>query len=214
MNRPGKVMFLSALGLLLSSAPAAAYVRTVNGSGKPVRWTDSCISLVAHTNNAPAPLYAAGMMKALNGAAAMWGRPSYTCTPLTLSVTEEPKMPGIVARDKTNRVLILTDRWCRQSGESNAPCYSRATLAITTITAYTSGTISEADIEVNAVNFSWDDRAARPLAHGQDLQSALVHELGHLVGLDHNCIATTAPATGPSTTGATRSPTARAPPSR
>ena len=175
------------LGLVLASAPASAYVRTINSANVPVRWMNTCISLVAHTENVPAPLDASAMFRAVEGAGKIWGRPSYTCTPLTLTTTEEKTKPGVVARDGVNRVMFVTDRWCRKTGTDDRLCYPRSTLAITTVMADSTGRIIEADIEVNGINFTWEDRMAHPKAGGQDLQTAVVHELGHLVGLDHNC---------------------------
>jgi hypothetical protein len=40
------------------------------------------------------------------------------------------------------------------------------------------------DIELNAVNFRWDDLSA---ANGADLQVVLTHELGHSLGLADAC---------------------------
>jgi hypothetical protein len=172
---------------LLLAAPSQAYVRTVNGARRPVKWANTCVLITAHTYNAPKALDGAGVLRAVNGAGNMWGRPSYTCTPLTLSAIEERTEPGIVKNDGINRVMFVTDRWCRHNGSPDAPCYNRGTLAITTITAHADGTIVDADVEVNAINFRWDDLVARPLSDGQDLQSVLLHEFGHLNGLDHNC---------------------------
>lgn len=187
MSLARRLSALLGLGLLLASGPAAAYVRTINSANVPVRWMNTCISLVAHTDNVPAPFDADSMLKAVEAAGKIWGRPSYTCTPLTLTTTEEKTKPGVVARDGANRVMFVTDRWCRKTGTDDRLCYPRSTLAITTVMADSAGRIIEADIEINAINFTWDDRMARPKSGGQDLQTAVVHELGHLVGLDHNC---------------------------
>ncbi len=55
-----------------------------------------------------------------------------------------------------------------------------------------SGVIRDADIEVNAFHFNWADLVAHPDLRGNgqpyhDLQNALTHEMGHLIGLDHTC---------------------------
>jgi MYXO-CTERM domain-containing protein len=54
------------------------------------------------------------------------------------------------------------------------------------------GVIRDADIEINAFHFSWADLVAHPDLRGNgqpfhDLQNALTHEMGHLIGLDHTC---------------------------
>ena len=48
-------------------------------------------------------------------------------------------------------------------------------------------------MEINAVDFAWADLAANPAqADGRtaDFQNTLTHELGHVIGLAHNCYAT------------------------
>jgi hypothetical protein len=50
----------------------------------------------------------------------------------------------------------------------------------------------DADIELNAVDYSWGDLVGQPdrtTASTIDFQNALTHELGHVVGLAHNCFA-------------------------
>ena len=181
------VVTMAAVWLSLIPASAEAYVRTVNGSGAKVKWGDSCILITAHTHNAPKVLGGAGVLRAVAAAGNIWGRPSYSCTPLTLSTVEEPEAPGVVVNDGFNRVMFNKDRWCRHTPSGDGPCYGRSTLAITTLTARADGIIIDADVEINAVNYRWDDLMVRPKSDGQDLQTVLVHEFGHLTGLDHNC---------------------------
>ena len=51
------------------------------------------------------------------------------------------------------------------------------------------GRILEADIEVNAVGFAWELLPDMPSSGNDvfDLASALTHEVGHFIGLDHTC---------------------------
>ena len=74
--------------------------------------------------------------------------------------------------------------------------YPQEALALTTVSAVIStGVIRDVDIEVNAaLDHNWADLVAHPdlAAMAQtmnihDLQNALTHEFGHLVGLDHTC---------------------------
>ncbi len=69
--------------------------------------------------------------------------------------------------------------------------YAPEALAITSVFVDKSnGHIVDGDIEVNAKNFVWTDLDADPAGKGkQDLQNALTHEMGHLIGLDHTCYA-------------------------
>jgi hypothetical protein len=68
------------------------------------------------------------------------------------------------------------------------PCYDPNALALTTLTTLKkSGEILDADIEINGVDDVWGDLAVTSIPHGQDVQNALTHEMGHFIGLDHPC---------------------------
>ena len=73
-----------------------------------------------------------------------------------------------------------------------ASSYDSLALALTSVIASTkTGEIRDVDIEVNAHNFEWADLVthtdlATDNIH-QDLQNALTHEVGQLIGLDHTC---------------------------
>jgi hypothetical protein len=177
------VRILTCGALLLWAPPLWAYVRTQTASGIAVKWQSGCVAILAHPNAPPPPLTSAAVTAAVKGAAAAWSRPFFTCTTLQLSVTTDAD-EGLVGRDNLNQVVFRPNRWCRDSGQ----CYDASALAITTITVSSTGAILDADIEVNAVNYKWDDLTGKAPANGtMDLQSALTHEVGHLVGLDHNC---------------------------
>jgi hypothetical protein len=182
----GVLGFAIVASAMIAPRPAAAWVQTVSDSGAKLHWDDYCIELKLHTANLPPPLTVESALKMTTAAGAAWGRPGLQCTQLqiTTSTTDEAYAP--VARDGVNRVIFRKDNWCREPAVPNQPCYDKTVLAITTVYAKADGTILEADVEVNAKYYTWDDLSVKGRT-GQDLQSVLTHEFGHLLGLDHNC---------------------------
>jgi hypothetical protein len=93
-----------------------------------------------------------------------------------------------VARDARNVVRVLTGRFCPDGARDSIDCYGAMRAAITHIYPPLDESkfdfvsrLPEMDIELNGADFSWKDL-------GRDaLQETLVHELGHVFGLQHAC---------------------------
>jgi MYXO-CTERM domain-containing protein len=94
-------------------------------------------------------------------------------------------------------MIFRTSSWCELLADGTCAiaigAYDQAALAVTSVVATKStGEIRDADIEINGFHHQWADLVAHPdvLAtepQTQDLQNALTHEMGHLIGLDHTC---------------------------
>jgi hypothetical protein len=104
-----------------------------------------------------------------------------------------------VGKDGRNVIVFRQNTWCREptpvndAGIPQPECFPASALAVTTIFKnIKTGEILDADIEFNAVAYSWGDlvgQADLATSMTADFQNALTHELGHVLGLDHNCYA-------------------------
>jgi MYXO-CTERM domain-containing protein len=95
-------------------------------------------------------------------------------------------------------LVFREGKWCKLRGDGTCSdaaddlaVYDDSVLMLTSSeVSNRSGGMTRAAIEVNAVDFTWTDLVVHPeraRTTTQDLQNALTHELGHFVGLDHNC---------------------------
>jgi hypothetical protein len=173
---------LAALWLALSSAPARAYVRATDGQGRALVWHGLELKLVVAD---PAGPLAAELREATRSAARRWA----AATGLQIEVADVSDARPRVSEDGINRILLRSRRWCPD--DSTLPCHDPTRSALTQL--YTrprtgspnAGEIIEADIEINAVHFDWRSLPAH------SLDTVLLHELGHVLGLDHTCRAST-----------------------
>jgi hypothetical protein len=187
------VVVALAIATCIVSFPASGYVRYRTQTGLPYAWNASCVGVRAFPRTV-ANLSTSETQNAIAGAVEAWSaqNPSLaSCSFLDLYLTVSPEgdhQPP-AQFDGTNNIGFLTDVWCARTTEAASVCYDPAALALTTNFARTStGEIVDADIEINAVNFVWADLATRTGTDAeQDLQSAVTHEIGHLIGLDHTC---------------------------
>lgn len=196
---------VAALFLFASARRAQAYVQF--RTPKNVGWSwqgTNCMPIIAYTEGFK-DMTVNEVTAAATGAAAAWSARQQACTYLTLSMsmTREPT-PTIVPRRLTSLVFregkwckILNDGSCSLSAEDLSVYDSSVLMLTSSEVSNRSGAMTRAAIEVNAANFTWADLVVHPereLSTTQDLQNALTHELGHFVGLDHNC---TSPGTAP-----------------
>jgi hypothetical protein len=186
--RLGLSLALAALASWGLATPAHAYVRyqiIKNGtlSGVFEQWKQSCIPLVVYPTDLANEMTSDEVVGAATAAADAWSQANISGTFLDVQMNTSLDVTPATGQDSFHDI-VFKNPWC---DPGDTTCQIEA-LAITSVWAgQTSGTIVDADIEVNAQYDFWTDFVNHPAAGKQDLQNALTHEMGHLIGLDHNC---------------------------
>jgi hypothetical protein len=190
-----------ALVAIVATGEARAFVRSTTGNS-PFFWKESCVPVTIYLNGFPkvSGLSADQIVKSVTAAAHAWSADAVTCDDGTSPYLEivpalapATTTPPVVAWDAKNSIIFRTEMWSKSGVPGHA--YAFEALAVTTVTARSDGHIVDADMEVNGVNQSWmnlDPGVSVPFDRGDtrqyfDLQNALTHEFGHLIGLDHTC---------------------------
>jgi hypothetical protein len=173
------------------SRPAEAFVRYLTDDNAPFFWAQASVPITGYSNDfTQTSMTIAQVASALQGAAAAWSKETNSCTYLELMPALSTAPTPQAVNDGHNSLLFHSSVWCHvaANGQCNVD-YDASALAVTTDTANTkTGQIYDADVEVNLVDYQWADLVEDPaLANDMDLQNALTHELGHLIGLDHTC---------------------------
>ncbi|MDB4955883.1 MAG: peptidase and matrixin and adamalysin [Myxococcales bacterium] len=178
-----------------------AFVRTgPTKSGKYLYWESGCI-FVTIDDAGTKEIAGDQEFAVVDASIATWNSSTASCS--YMQVMSDGRKAMEVGKDNVNVIKFRDASWCRPAIKDDpARCYAESAAGITTATyvddsgSSRDGAIVDADIELNGVNFAISDNGQTLGLAGckADLQNTLTHELGHLHGLEHTCLAAGDPA--------------------
>jgi hypothetical protein len=173
------------------------FVRTgPTTAGNPLFWRSGCVFVTADaagTNQVNGD----AEFDAIDSSIAEWNTKVASCSYMEL-VQTAPEITE-VGRDNKNVIKFRDITWCRPAIKDDpARCYSPSAAGITTATFINDegsgrdGEIVDADIELNGADFAishmGQSTGTNPCK--SEITNTLTHELGHMLGLEHPCLAT------------------------
>jgi hypothetical protein len=94
-------------------------------------------------------------------------------------------------QDGLSMLVVRAGFWCADDDPRRQKCHDPTLQGMTQLYPVQNlgqpddGSLREADVELNAVNFAWSLDGERPGT--RSLRALIAHELGHVLGLDHLC---------------------------
>lgn len=173
-----------------------SFVRTgPTKAGNYLHWESGCIFVTVDADGTK-EINGDNEFTIVDQSIATWNTADAGCS--YIQVVNNGRASKEVGNDKVNVIKFRDASWCRPATKSDpARCYSPSAAGITTAVyvddagSDRDGAIVDADIEINGVDFSI---SAGGVTLGDapckaELANTLTHELGHLHGLEHPCLA-------------------------
>jgi hypothetical protein len=174
----------------------SGFVRTgPTKSGTYLYWESGCVFITVDSEGTK-EIAGENEFPVVSESIATWNDNTASCSYIQL--LEEGRKPVETGRDRVNIIKFRDASWCRpKTKDDPARCHPESAAGITTATyvddagSERDGAIVDSDIELNGVNFSIsvNGQTLGTEPCNSDLKNTLTHELGHLLGLEHTCLA-------------------------
>ncbi|HEU4728736.1 MAG TPA: hypothetical protein VFT22_12620 [Kofleriaceae bacterium] len=175
------------------------YVRSgPTHAGHSLYWESGCV-FVTIDDAGTAAIAGDGEFAVIDAAIATWNTGTVSPTCSYLRVMSDGRKPVEVGNDHVNVIKFRDTVWGRPAAGNDPPrMYSPGAAGITALVfvdnpaSARDGAIVDADVEINGVDFaiSVAGQTTSTQACKSELANTLTHELGHLHGLEHPCLAT------------------------
>ena len=172
------------------------FVRTgPTQAGKFLFWESGCVFVTPDADGTN-EVVGANEFAAVTASIDEWNTKVAGCSYMT--IVEQAPVASEVGRDNRNLIKFRDASWCRPAiGDDPARCYSPSAAGITTAifvddaSSARDGAIVDADVELNGADFALADNGQTTGTQSckSEIRNTLTHELGHLLGLEHPCLA-------------------------